>query len=320
MIPPRIALAFALALGLACGSLGPVQAQAIGQWEELAIDGVEAFQLGDYDLAAERFGRALAAARDSGATDQRITNSLINLARTFRVQRRLAEAEPLYREVIARQEAAHGIDDPDLALSLEALGGIYAAQAQWAAAEPVLRRALRILERTVGSEHPYTAVVVADLGDVALGTDRNIEAVGLFARVVAIRTKYYGADHRSLAAPLTREGIALRALKRNDDARDVFIEAWAIWQRESALPGEVTLTLRNLIEVERQTGHYEAAVQHGRELIAHRADEVGPDTLEFAAELDDFARTLQLAGDPSQAQAMADWAAAIRAAGGVRGP
>lgn len=292
----------------------PAFGQQVATWAELAIDGVEAYQLGKLEFAADRFGQALAVSRGFGATDQRLTNSLINLARTYRGLERYADAVPLYREVIARQELAHGLDDPDLALSLEALGGLYAAEKQWTEAEPVLRRSLRILERTVGSEHPYTAIVVADLGDVALGTGRYVEAVGLFARVVTIRRTYFGRNHRSLGAPLTREAIALRALNRDADARQVLEEAWAIWSGVAAPAAEAALTLRNLVDLDRREGRYEEAAQLGRHLVARRADELGPTTPAFANELDDFATSLRLAGDLGQAQLMAQWAEAIRRA------
>ena len=61
-----------------------------------------------------------------------------------------AKAEPLYRRLLAKQEAEAGKSDTSVASILEDLAGVYQAQRRYAEAEPLYQRALAIWEADNG--------------------------------------------------------------------------------------------------------------------------------------------------------------------------
>lgn len=70
--------------------------------------------------------------------------TLNNLSALYLVQRRHAEAEPLFRRTLGILEKALGPEHPDVAAGLNNLAVVYHAQGRLADAEPLFRRALAI--------------------------------------------------------------------------------------------------------------------------------------------------------------------------------
>ena len=74
---------------------------------------------------------------------------LINLAERYRARGKYAEAEPLYKRVLAIREKALGPGHEDVANSLDRLAEFYRAQSKNAEAEPLHQRAQAIRENLV---------------------------------------------------------------------------------------------------------------------------------------------------------------------------
>ena len=306
---PILAFAAAVAAG------GAVTRAQAPQWEDLAIAGVDAYNRGDYETAAERFRLALALAQTLEEGVQRRINSNLNLAVAVQALGRLDEAEALYLQAIRLQETAHGAADPALADMLSRLARLYSLQENWAGAEPLLRRALSVREDAAGPDHPYTALAVEELANLLLAEQRYREAVVQFERVVRIRAAAYGLGHRSLGRPLTSAGIAYAALDRGDEAEAVLNRALAIWRTEPPPPpAELLRVLEALVGVYVRTGRVGEAVEHEAEVVQVKMLMVGQGDPAFAAELDEYAELLRLAGEGAMADEQAARAAALRVA------
>ena len=78
---------------------------------------------------------------------------------------RLAEAEPLFRRVIAILEKNDPERQPNYAGSLSNLATLLQATNRLSEAEPLMRRALEIDERSFGPDHPNVATGLNNLAD-----------------------------------------------------------------------------------------------------------------------------------------------------------
>jgi tetratricopeptide (TPR) repeat protein len=63
-------------------------------------------------------------------------------AESYKEEGRYADAEPLYKRVLAIIEKALGPDHPNVALALNDLAELYSAEGRYADAEPLYKRAL----------------------------------------------------------------------------------------------------------------------------------------------------------------------------------
>jgi tetratricopeptide (TPR) repeat protein len=77
--------------------------------------------------------------------------TLNNLAELYKEEGRYADAEPLYKRVLAINEKALGPDHPSVALALNDLAELYKEEGRYADAEPLYKRALASTPEQKGS-------------------------------------------------------------------------------------------------------------------------------------------------------------------------
>ncbi len=130
---PRSAALGALLLLLALAA--PVHADEAG-WRRAIAAGEAAYRAGDYSEATFAFSTALKNAESFGDSDTRVATSLGWLAETYRLQARLAEAEPLLKRALAIREKVLGPTHPSTLLT---------------------RHNLTVLQKALGGEAPASA-------------------------------------------------------------------------------------------------------------------------------------------------------------------
>ncbi len=113
-------------------------------WQRYMAAGVAAFQQGNYPEAEKQFAAAFKSAEGFGPQDLRSATSLNNLAAFYHVQRRYAEAGPLYRRALAVLEKALGPDHFRLAQILENYSALLHRTAKDAEAAKMAARAKAI--------------------------------------------------------------------------------------------------------------------------------------------------------------------------------
>ena len=125
-------------LGIALSICTPAFAGEV-EWTSEFNAGRAAYRAGNYRAATPRYEAALREAESFDANDPRLPTTLNTLAESYRMQGRLAEAEPLFRRSLGIREKALGPDHPSVGLALNNLAALYEAQGRLADAEPLKR-------------------------------------------------------------------------------------------------------------------------------------------------------------------------------------
>ena len=98
-----------------------------------------------------------------GPDNAQLSDSLNNLAETYRAQERIAEAESLLKRTLLIREKVLGVEHPAVINSLDNLARLYNDQSRFADAEPLEKRALEIAEKILGPEHVDVAARLLNL-------------------------------------------------------------------------------------------------------------------------------------------------------------
>jgi protein O-GlcNAc transferase len=151
----------------------------------------------------------------------------------------LAQAEPLYREVLAL--------DPNNIDALHHLGLIGYQVGQHAAASEILARAAALA--------PEDATIQANFGETLRAAGRPTEALAHLQQAIALRPTYSTARNNL--------GNTLAALGRLD-------EALASYQRALAIQPNYAIAWRNLGELHKTRRKYSEAIDAFQQAIAHQ--------------------------------------------------
>ncbi len=111
-----------------------------------------------------------------------------------RARGRLAEAEKLYREVLARVGQVLGEEHPLVALLLGDLAGLLRQRQDFAGAERVIRKALAIGRRSPLGGHPMMVQALLELGDHVRKRGDVSEAEQLYAEAVRVARTFQRAE------------------------------------------------------------------------------------------------------------------------------
>jgi tetratricopeptide (TPR) repeat protein len=187
-------------------------------WEESNEAGLRAFRAGRYDEAELHFRRAVEEAEQEAPGGAPVAKALNNLAETYRVQRKYAGAEAVYRHALAIKQQVLGAEHPDVATGLGNLGGLRYALGDLAGAEKLFKRALAIIEGSLGPDHPEAAKAVSNLAGVFFMQGRAVEAEALYRCALAIREKALGPSDAAVAGTLSNLATVCRAVGKLEEA------------------------------------------------------------------------------------------------------
>jgi tetratricopeptide (TPR) repeat protein len=156
------------------------------EWEACSSAGLQAMTAGRFDEAERYFLRALDQASQSADDGPRLGTSLDNLASLRKAQRRLADAEQLYRKSLVAFERAGPKWDRQLAIVCNDLGTVRAAQGDLNEAEALIARAIAINERVRGPNDPEVAINLRNYAAVKLALGKPGDAAAAAMRAAAI--------------------------------------------------------------------------------------------------------------------------------------
>ncbi|GEM_PF-2568708 len=117
------------------------------------------------------------------------------LAANLAGQGRLAEAEALYRRILACFARQSPPDEYEIAVNVHGLAGVLAAHGRYAEAERLYRRALAVKENLVGPENAEVALVLNNLAVLLHSQGRTDEAEFCYQRCSSILDATLGPDH-----------------------------------------------------------------------------------------------------------------------------
>jgi tetratricopeptide (TPR) repeat protein len=123
--------------------------------------------------------------------------------------------------VLARRQAQHGPEHPDVAEAFHDLGRALVGLGAYTEAEAALRRALDLDTRLFGPAHRYVALDRNSLGACLAARGRYAEAEALLLESHAVLAGSYAPTHRSVVLSRTRLVDLYRAWGKPDS-----VAAW----------------------------------------------------------------------------------------------
>jgi tetratricopeptide (TPR) repeat protein len=217
---------------LACLSLCGVACAEATEWDKTLDAGTRAYKRGQYAEAETLLKTALQQAETFGGQDARLATSLNQLAEVYKVQKKYADAEPLYKRCLDIRERTLAPDNMDLLASRFDLAALYYNQGHWDKAESLYKRFLASDEKALGVDHLAVTRDLMNLAGFYYARGRYDQAEPVYERCLASLEKALGPSHPSLVQVLENYAELLRKSNRSAEARSFEARAKAIRQKQ----------------------------------------------------------------------------------------
>jgi tetratricopeptide (TPR) repeat protein len=268
---------------------GPEHLEVAGTFEWMAdlhlnVDG--------YAKAEALYKRALAIREKTLGPDDKLVETLSNLAILYRAQKQHQQAEPLLQRVLTILEKTLGPEHPDVDQALNNLARLYEAQGQYAKAAPLYQRLLAIREKTLDPDHPDVARRINNLAWLYYQLRQYANAESLYQRSLAIEEKALGQDHPNVATKLSNLAEVYRAQGEYAKAEPLFQRSLAILEKDldPIFPRPlVAASLDSLAALYVEQGQYAKAEPLLQRSLTIREKALYPNHPDVAASLDSLA-------------------------------
>lgn len=135
---------------------------------------------------------------------------------------RYSEAEPLFRKVLAIEEARQSPDHAGLTWPVNNLALLLRKTRRLEEAETLYRRALAITEANFGPDDPVVAVCLSNLAVVLQNTNRLTEAETLYRRALEIDESSFHPNHPVAVSYLNNLASLLKDTNRHREAETIY--------------------------------------------------------------------------------------------------
>ncbi|MBU1691604.1 MAG: tetratricopeptide repeat-containing protein [Gammaproteobacteria bacterium] len=233
--------------------------------------------------------------------------SLHNLARVYSKQRRLSEAESLYRRALDIRERLLGENHPDVASTLSGLASVIVLEhSDFDGAIKMRRRALAICLEANGEFHKNSARYMSLLGSALSARGEFAEAETLIRQALSIRERLLGSEHSDVFRTLGTLALLI-AGRYGDYAGEAVIYRRILAHRENSLPPDhpdVQVALNNLGSALVKMGLYDEAEQFYRRLLETSLRYYPPDHPKLALRYSNLGSLLRREGNFDEAEPM----------------
>jgi len=215
---------------------------------------------------------------------------LNNTAVLLQHTNRLAEAEPLLRQVVTIWENALGCSHPNVASAFNNLAALLKETNRLTEADELFRRALAIDEAWHSPNHPQVATDLNNLAVLLQDSNRLAEAELLIRRALAIDEAWHGPNHPNVATALNNLAELLRTTNRLAEAEPLYRRALAIDEASyGPIHRDVARDLGNLALLLWATNRLAEAEPLYRRALAIDEASYGPDHPDVAIRLNNLA-------------------------------
>lgn len=153
------------------------------------------------------------------------STTLHNLAGLLRRRGAYAEAESLYREVLATKRRFLGDDHPDVAVVLNGLATNEELRGHLEEAEPLYRETLAIQRRAFGPDHRDVGTTLNNLAGLLSKQGHHDAADSVYAATLDVYRSALGAEHAWVAIAATNRARNLLDAGQYAEAEHVAIES-----------------------------------------------------------------------------------------------
>jgi serine/threonine-protein kinase len=140
---------------------------------------------------------------------------------------RPAQADPLFRELVASSTRVRGPDHPDTLVAEVQLGDNLSDLGRFAEAAATIRAAAEALDRVVGANHRYALSAWGSYAMAACHTDQAAAGLAAAQHVLDMRSKLMQPGDWHIASARGEVGLCLSSLGRYAEAEPVLLQATA---------------------------------------------------------------------------------------------
>jgi non-specific serine/threonine protein kinase/serine/threonine-protein kinase len=228
---------------------------------------------GRTDEALDEAQRAVRMAAGLDPGDRRRLQVEYGLAGLERDAGRLDESRRRFRDVLERQRASLGADDPDTLASMQGLAICDLAGGHYEEAETLLKTVIAHYRRQLGPDDLKTIGAIVTLGVLQNERERYEQAADLLQPVLPAVERLYGPEHPRTLVVVMNLGSALRYQGRYAEARPHYLRALELSRQIYGPAAPRTLMAEgNLSLMLRDIGDLAEAERHAR-FVAEHADE-----------------------------------------------
>ena len=232
--------------------------------------------LGELHLAQGAFAEGIAAHSEALKIrrtlfpdgNQKVGESLQNLAGGERANGQLENAEQHYREAIVMQRQALGEEHPEVATAISNLSVLLMSRGRLDEAQALADDAWAIRRQVFGDQHPQTANSLHNVASLAVQRGDYARAVPLLQRSIETHQDLFGEQHIAVAAGMNNLGKAYIAQGQYESACEILARAIARFEQADPPNPLAAYFYYNLAAAELKTERGEDALQSVQTAIA----------------------------------------------------
>jgi|GEM_PF-262904 len=218
--------------------------------------------LGEYDIAASHYERALSLRRaELGENHLDTLDAMAKLAELYMHQGRYEKSEPLLVRGLEASRRLLGEEHPTTLDFMSILASLWVQLGRYDEAEPLHAKALDANRRLRGEDHPDTLACMNKLAQQYVTQGRYDEAEPLLVKSLEANRRVLGEDHSDSLVSMTNLAELYTLQGRFDEAESLQTKGLELSRRALGEEHPTTLSyMNNLAELFNQLGRYDEAV------------------------------------------------------------
>jgi tetratricopeptide (TPR) repeat protein len=235
--------------------------------------------LGDADLAAEQFQRALAVhSNQLGPDNPETLLTTNNLAASLRALGRFSDAMRLHEQNLAARTTKLGDNHADTVQTMENLATVYADLGRYPDGLRLREKVVAIRRTKLGPADPLTLKALNNLANSYSELHRDADALKIDEEVLALLQAKFGADHSETLDCRNNLALDYAAVGRFQDALKFQKETLKLHQAKLGKDHPASLVcMHNVAKAHIDLKQYEEAVKVLEETLTLQKIKPGPD-------------------------------------------
>jgi len=191
--------------------------------------GKTALELGNIDSAVVFLEKSLSIKQSHNAEKSSILKTKVDLARTYRAQKKFRQSEQIYRSVLAELEHDNSIYNALGPVTLNNLAYLLKIQNRYEEAEEFYHRSLGIHEKIYGINHANSLMILNNLASVTYSQGQLGKTEVILNRILHLKAEKYGDLHWQTAKQHRALGMFYYMTNNFGKASQSFLESYKLF-------------------------------------------------------------------------------------------